>query len=446
MTEHLFRAETAVLGSVLHEPELMDDIYLQPEEFVDDRHRLMLQYFRVMYEQDGTLDIVLMAARSGKDLEKIGNVSYIMQVRGSVAGPENIAHYQAIIRDGYIRRRTEDTLRLIADAGSQDAATAAEYVSRAQAALEEIAEIKAGPSESGVQRMSAALGDHHKELQRRSQQRGITGARTASADLDRLTGGHQPSDLEIIAARPSMGKTAYVVNDMIAAAKGGHHTALFSLEMPAKRIAERFLSVLGNIDGKKMKSGAFTDADWERWSFAMDELDRLPIFIDDTAGMTFQHISREVKRLVKKNPNLVIYIDFLQLVQTEQRFKSDHERIAYVSKGLKQLGRRFNVPVVAISAVGRDCEKRQDKRPMMSDLRESGSIESDADNIIFLYRDDYYNSDSDKKNIVEVIVAKGRDVGVGSIEMAFNKQTGRFLDITDEDRRKAAEARERKAN
>ncbi|QJC52746.1 replicative DNA helicase [Paenibacillus albicereus] len=442
MSDKLY-AEISVLGAALLQPDLMDEIYIQPEELQDERHRLILEYFKVIYEQEGTLDLVMMAERSGTDLFKIGGPSYLAELASSSYSQDNLQKHQAIIRDSYIRRRTEDTLRMMADVGSGGASTAAEYVSKAQAALEEIAAIKNGPATSSVKKMSDVLAGHSKELHKRSQQRGMTGAQTASAELDKLTGGHQRSDLEIIAARPSMGKTAYIVNDMIAAAKGGYEAVLFSLEMPDKRIGERFLSVLGNIDGKKMKSGAFSDSDWERWSYAMDELDRLPISIDDTAGMTFQHISREVKQLVKVNPNLVVYIDFLQLVQTDQRFKSDHERIAYVSKGLKQLARRYNIPVIAISAVGRDCEKRQDKRPMMSDLRESGSIESDADIVIFLYRDDYYDKESEKKNIVEVIVAKGRDVGTGVVEMAFNKTTGRFLNITDEDRRKAAEARDK---
>lgn len=421
-------AEMAVLGSLIKQPDLIDEYYLQAEEFDDERHRLIAEYLRYSFDQDGTADLQKMIERSGKNLMKIGGMGYLLELRDSVPTTALFHQYQEEIRSNYIRRKTSSTLYDVVLSGERDGIDVQEYLAKAKAAIEEIEELQS-PQESEIKKLSDVLQDHDKVLIKRSQQQGITGAPTASKDLDRLTGGHQDGDLEVIAARPSIGKTAYVVNDMLATARGGRTAILFSLEMPELRIAERFLCSIGNIDNKKLRSGNMSDQDWERWSYAMDELHRLPIYIDETPGMTFQDISRKVKKMKKLHPNLVVYIDFLQLVGTQQRFNKDHERVAYVSKGLKQLARRFKCPVVAISAVGRKCEERQDKRPMLSDLRESGSIESDADIIIFLYRDDYYNPDSSKKGIIEIIVAKGRDVGTGTIEMVFNRKTGRFVNI-----------------
>jgi len=421
-------AETSVLGSILQQPDLIDDCFLQPDEFADERHQLIMEYFRYLVDIGKPIDLVVMAEQSGKNLARIGGVQYLVQLAGSVPTVGNFGHYQDIIHKTYIHRRTVQMLSDMADAGKREGIEVNEYVGSVQAALDDITSLTE-KNQNDVVKMSDTLIDHDKTIRKRREQRGITGAKTASLELDRMTGGHQDGDLEIIAARPSMGKTAFFINDMIATARSGRPALLFSLEMSKEKIAERALCVLGNIDNTKLRTGNLDDQDWERWSYAMDELDRIPLYIDDTPGITLQQIGAKVKRMIKKYPNLVVYIDFLQLVNPGRKFTKEHEGVAYVSKGLKQTARRNNVPVVAISAVGRQCEQRQDKRPMMSDLRESGSIESDADIIAFLYRDDYYNPQSEKKSIVEIIIAKGRNVGIGTIEMVFDKKTGKFLNI-----------------
>lgn len=430
MSDIIFEAEVFVLGSILIEPDLIYECYIQPEEFLDleaGRHRLIMEYFRYLADNDKPIDLLVMAETSGKNLSKIGGISYLSQLRESVPTVANFGYYQSIVRKSYIKRRASRTMRDLAEIGEGDV-DANEYAGTIQAAAEDIADL-AESEQRDVVKMSDVLQGHEKVILKRREQQGITGSKTASVELDQMTGGHQDGDLEIIAARPSMGKTAYVVNDMIASARGGRPVALFSLEMAADKISERAICAIGNIDGTKMRTGNLGDLDWERWSYAMEELERLPIYIDDTPGLTLQQIGAKVKRLKKQHPRLVVYIDFLQLVDPGRKFSKDHEGVAFVSKGLKRIARKNNCPVIAISAVGRSVEQRQDKRPMMSDLRESGSIESDADIVLFLYRDDYYNADSSKKGIVELILAKGRNVGTGTVEMAFNKKTGRFLDI-----------------
>lgn len=212
----------------------------------------------------------------------------------------------------------------------------------------------------------------------------------------------------------------------------GSAAAIFSLEMDRKKITERAVCAFGNIDSRKLNAGELDEDDWERWRIAKSRLDDLPIFIDDTPGITVQQIDRKVKKLVSEYPNLTVYIDFLQLINPGKKFKEERDGVKYVSQQLKQIARKYNVPVVAISAVGRGCEQRQDKRPMMSDLRESGSIESDADIIIFLYRDDYYNPETQKKGIIELIIAKGRNVGTGLVEMIYLRDKSRFINIRRE--------------
>lgn len=447
MTDSLsnYNAESSVLGSILQQPDLLSDCYLQKEEFGDPKHRLIMEYMRYLDDIEKPIDPVVMAQHAGKGIEKVGGISYLMQLRDSVPSLANFTDYQNIVRKLYIRRRTVETLEKMAGAGAsqENDADVREFIGGVQTALDEIAAIQEDSDD--VMKMSDVLRGHEKKLTQRRNQMGMTGAKTASEELDQLTGGHQEEDLEIIAARPSMGKTAYIVNDMVETTRGGRAAVLFSLEMSAEKIAERAVCAISNLDSTRLRTGQLQDNDWEKWSFAIHELERLPLLIADTPGLTLRQMEAKIKRLKKQYPRLVVYLDFLQLLNPGRKFTQEREGVAYVSKGLKQIARKYKIPVIAISAVGRDCEKRQDKRPMMSDLRESGSIESDADIVVFLYRDEYYNpKTTDKPGVVELILAKGRNVGIGTVEMLFNKKTGKFLNKPPA--KKEAGSHERKAD
>jgi len=427
--EHIYHAEAAVLGSIVEEPDLIYECTLQKEDFGDPRHQKVMEYFRFLEENDEKIDPMTMARVSGSNIEKIGGYSYLIELQRSVVSTASFGHYQSIVRDASLHRQSMKALGSLGELGASGAVAGKELVEAAQSAIEDLSEKVGADGDNGPRRMSAVLHGHEDKIQKRRQQKGITGAKTASIEMDKLTGGHQDGDLEILGARPSIGKTAYMIEDSIQSARSGYHVYIFSLEMEAEKIAERFICNLGNIDSTKLRTGNLGDDDWERWSYAMDQLDTLPIFIDDTPGMTLQDIGRKVKRAKKASAKLVIYIDFLQLVDPGKKFQKNDEGIAYVSKGLKRIARVNKCPVIAISAVSRKCEERQDKRPMMSDLRESGSIESDADIVTFLYRDDYYDSASERKGIMELILAKGRNVGTGKVEMAFVAKTGKFLNL-----------------
>ena len=205
--------------------------------------------------------------------------------------------------------------------------------------------------------------------------------------------------------------------------------ALFSLEMGTLSMLERVICIIGGLEADKLRTGEMTEDDWVKYNMAEHRLPKLPFFIKDESGQTIQSIDQEIKQLRKKYDKVYVIIDFLQLVEVEQKNLEGPAKIAYISKMCKRIARKYSVPVNAISAVGRGPEQRQDKRPMMSDLRESGSIESDADIIIFLYRDEYYDKESKKKALVELIIAKGRNIGTGTIEMAYIKNTNRFLNL-----------------
>lgn len=422
-------AERAVLGSILKQPNLIDDCFLAPDEFTaDDRHGLILTTLKYAAEKfEGSpdpFDPVVLASHWGANLAKIGGISYLTQLRTSQPSTGHFREYQQAIRQAYVQR---EQIKLF------DAAAAGSLKpDEVQERLAELEELKNGKDVSGPVKVYNLMSDHHKEIMARGSRAGLTGAKTASAELDDMGSGHQPGDLIYIAARPSIGKTAFIVNDSIATATGGSTPVLFSAEMPGEDVSERFICALGGIDSKKIRTGRLTENDWDSYSKALELLESLPIYIDDTPYMTLEYIKRQIKALKQKYPRLVVYIDYLQLIGTEKTFKSTSERVSYVSAELKQIARLFNIPVICISSVGRKCEDRQDKRPLMSDLRESGNIEFDADIVIFLYRDDYYYPDTVLKGLIELIVAKGRKIGTGTIQMFFNRKNGRFTDLNKE--------------
>ncbi|MFU1797629.1 replicative DNA helicase [Paenibacillus azoreducens] len=430
-------AEQAVLGSLLRKPELMDDCYLNSNDFdPDGPNSLVMESLSWAHERfvdkQNPFDFVVLAEHWGNQLQKIGGISYLMNLRESVPSVNNFDHYQNIVRETHIQRMARIALREATATGEVNIADTVDK-------LQQIAEMRPEGQASGPVKMSDVLEDHHKKIRERGSRAGITGAKTASDDLNQMGGGHQKGDVTIVAARPSIGKTAFIVNDSTAAAKSGSTPIIFSAEMPSEDVSERYICSIGNIDSKKVRAGMLTENDWHNYSQALDILDSLPIYIDDTPGMTIEYIRRQVKNMQKKFRNLIIYIDYLQLIESEKKFSNNADRVNHVSKQLKHIARTFNVPVVAISSVGRKCEERNDKRPMMSDLRESGNIEFDADIIIFLYRDDYYYPDTVRKGIIELIVAKGRKIGTGTIEMVFNRKTGRFINLTQEEKEKLAE-------
>ncbi|WP_249435727.1 DnaB-like helicase C-terminal domain-containing protein [Paenibacillus sp. Marseille-Q4541] len=426
--------EQTVLGSLYLKPDLMKTCILESKHFDHELHALIYKVFRFAWKKFGTLDIMVLANHYQGHMEKIGGISYITKLAQSVPTVANFEHYQRIILEEYFDRQKS---QIVAEANGANGGDLDEIVEKLTA-LKTDKDFLA--DDTGPVKMSEVLADHSKILLKRaSSGDGVTGAKTFSADLNNISGGHQDADLIIVGARPSMGKTQAVLNDMKSVAMNGRPAYLFSAEMKKLSVVERMVSITGGIDGKKIRSGLMSDSDWDAYSKALDIIESLPLYIDDRPRMTVEYILRQVEKIAQKHSNAVIYIDFLQMLETEKKIQDPKAKATYISRELKAMGKEFNTPVIALSSMGRKVEERTDKRPLMSDLKESGDIESDADVVILLYRDDYYNADSPIPGIVELILAKGRNIGSGTIKMFFNRKNGRFTDLTDEQKNAVTE-------
>lgn len=427
----LIQSEQALLGTLIQAPDLIADLYIQPEEIsCDQRHSLILKQMIHCYEEYDGFSLEMLANEFGKYIGKVGGFMYLSQLASSVVPNVNhLAYYQAAIRKAYIQRESAEVIKAMYEATRDDQEPDPDFMAKAKERLEELNELGSKHKGSGVVDMSELLEGHVEELNERRANKGMMGSRTLSRKVDKLTGGHRPEDLEVVAARPSMGKTAYIVNDAIESKKDGKTPLILSAEMPKKQIMERLICSLANLDNNKLKTGMMSNDDWERYDYAAGIIEQGGFLIDDTAGMDIPYIRGLIKKLVKKYPNLIVYVDYLQLIKGGRKFSSEREELDYVSRSFKFMARKYKITVVALAQLNRDVEARQDKRPMMSDIKGSGQIEQDADIITFLYRDEYYHKDSEEKGIAEIIIAKGRNVGIGTVKMVFKKEIGKFIDI-----------------
>lgn len=423
-------AEQAIIGAILLVPESIDIVREKmPEQALYHKtHRTIYQALNELIEQNKTIDLVQLTEilQKKQKLDEVGGVTYLSQLVSSVPTAANVLYYVDIVLDKYRLRNLKYVLgkSLSAIAEGEDFEEVLSEIADDVSKLSEQTE-----AENGFIHVSKSAEGHEDIMEGRLQHKGLTGVKTAGTALDLFTGGRQKGELIVVAARPSIGKSDYMLNEALNAAESGTVAGIFSLEMPSVMLIDRLLSMIGHIDRLKLRSGLLNDDDWHRYTMARSILNQLPLYITAKQGQTIQSIRNKVKQLKREHENLVVYIDYLQLIHGGQRFPNREAELGYISRSLKQLALENDCPVVAISAINRNSEKRQDKRPMLSDLRESGQIEFDADEVDFLYRDDYYNPDSEKKNITEIIIAKGRNTGVGIIEMGYLKQYGKFVDL-----------------
>ncbi|AIQ69497.1 replicative DNA helicase [Paenibacillus graminis] len=432
-------AERAVLGSLLKDHSLMDDCFLSPDDFTENEEDNRLIYKVLQYAKENAegaadpFDPIVLVSRWGARLQRIGGLTRLMALRDAVPSSDSFLYYQRAVRTDRIQNDLVQLGRQIATNGGGD-------IAELKAKMEQLEELLQGES-GGPIHMAQLLEGHERVIAKRANSGGITGARAASEEFTQLSKGHQEGDLEILAGRPSMGKTLYMSNDVDAVTACGWGDAIFSLEMGALEIVEQMASCIGGIKRDRIASGQMSDNDWIRYGDALEIIAGRTLYIDDKAGATVEYIRRQVKKLKKKHPGKrwVIHIDFLQFIQTEKNFSTTKERIGYITKYLKRMAKELQVCVVCLSAVGRNCEQRPDKRPLMSDLRDSGDIESDADIVTFIYRDDYYYPDSPKKGFAEIIVAKGRKIGTGTFDMGFTPGISRFINLTKDEKYKLAE-------
>ncbi|WP_145153042.1 replicative DNA helicase [Paenibacillus xylanexedens] len=428
--------ERSALGALIIKPEEALEHFelLTTDAFYDRAHRLIFGTIAELVDAQEPIDLTTITARLEKkgELKDIGGVSYLAALAHGVPTAANAGYYFGQLKGLAIRREFIQTNALQIEqaiAGTE----VPQLLASASAAQAKIAD-RAAPKEAfkRIKDIMMQLVDDVETRARNVRLGIINGLLTGFADLDSITGGLQRSDLIIVAARPSVGKTAFALNVAQNVAKiADGAVAIFSLEMSAGQFGQRMVSSEGNIDATSMKMGDMEDPDWINMAEAVGVLAERNIFVDDSAGITIQDICSKCRRLKKEEGLSLIVIDYLQLIEVAGgRGKSGENRqqeVSMISRTLKHLARELDVPIIALSQLSRAVEQRQDKRPMMSDLRESGSIEQDADIVAFLYRDDYYNQESEKRNIIEIIIGKQRNGPVGTVELVFLKQFNKFV-------------------
>ncbi|HZH59907.1 MAG TPA: replicative DNA helicase, partial [Metabacillus sp.] len=361
-------------------------------------------------------------------LEEVGGVSYLSDLANSAPTAANIEYYGKIVEEKSILRRLIRTATTIAQDGYSREDEVEVLLNEAEKTIMEVAQRKNAGAFQNIKDVLVQTYDNIETLHDRKGD--ITGIPTGFIELDKMTAGFQRNDLIIVAARPSVGKTAFALNiAQNVATKTDENVAIFSLEMGADQLVMRMLCAEGNIDAQRLRTGSLTPEDWGKLTMAMGSLSNSGIYIDDTPGIRVSEIRAKCRRLKQESGLGMVLIDYLQLIQGSGRSDNRQQEVSEISRTLKELARELKVPVIALSQLSRGVEQRQDKRPMMSDIRESGSIEQDADIVAFLYRDDYYDKESENKNIIEIIIAKQRNGPVGTVSLAFVKEYNKFVNL-----------------
>ncbi|MDI3538426.1 MAG: replicative helicase [Bacillota bacterium] len=426
-------AEQSVLGAMLLDAEAVYTAaeILRPEDFYQENHQHIFRIMTELSSRGVSCDLVTVseALRQEGRLEAVGGIAYLSDLAASVPSTANAEHYARIVAEKSLLRQLIRAANKIIEESYSAAEEAAAILDDAERAILNVAQRRSGQE---LVHVREALVEAYDRIEYLAQNQGVVpGLSTGFRDLDRLTSGLQPADFIVVAARPSMGKTSFCLNiAQHVAAVEKRPVALFSLEMSREQLVQRLLAAEARIPGQKLRTGALDEEDWPRLVAAMGRLAELPIFIDDSPAMTVMEIRAKARRLVaEQGPGLII-IDYLQLIQGTGRSENRQQEISEISRSLKALAREVKSPVVALSQLSRAVEQRQDKRPVLSDLRESGAIEQDADLVAFIYRDEYYNPDTEKKGIAEVIISKQRNGPTGVVQLAFLKDFTLFHNLS----------------
>jgi replicative DNA helicase len=423
-------AERSVLGSVLLHNDAIDEVlqHVQAASFYADAHQRMFRAVQDMYES-GTrgIDPVTLGHELEKrgDLAEIGGVPYIMQVLETVPHAAHAEHYARIVREKWLRRTLIDACTDILRDSYHGGDDVEEIVARAEKRIFDIAEDQQSLDKLALKDI---LEDTFERIFHRMDQEGtISGLHTGFHGLDEVTSGFQSSELLVLAARPSMGKTALVCNFALSVAASKHGVLLFSLEQSSLELAERFLAIHAKINGHKLRQGDLDEVEQHGLMEAANDLREFPLFIDDTAGRTVSQIAA-VSRRMKRHPGVgLVIIDYLQLVESDDRNLPREQQISTITRRLKFLAKDLSVPVIALAQLNRGVEQREDKRPRLADLRESGAIEQDADIVMFLHRPEAYDPE-DRPGEADLIVAKNRNGPIGNVPLTWLKEQLRFAD------------------
>jgi replicative DNA helicase len=431
-------AESSVLGGILLENEAVNQVLelLRPEDFYRESHRKVFRAIIELSDRSEPVDLITLSdfLKNRGDLEAVGGTAYLASLADFVPTAANITHYARIVREKSILRSLISTATEIATRGYEEQGNVDEFLDSAEKVIFDISEKKIKASFVAVGDMIKDTLKTVEKLYERKEM--VTGVPTGYNDLDKLTAGLQPAELIIVAGRPGMGKTAFALNIAANAAFTGAGVAVFSLEMAKEQLVLRMLCSEARVDSSKVRSGYLGERDFPQLAKAAGRLHEAPIYIDDTPAISVLELRAKARRLVRDRSKKIglIIVDYLQLMRGMGTASNREQEISEISRSLKALAKELSVPVIALSQLNRRVEDRSDRRPMMSDLRESGAIEQDSDVIIFIYRDEVYNkSDESKKGLAEIIVAKQRNGPIDTVTLTFLNVYTRFENYTERD-------------
>ncbi len=425
-------AEQAVLGAMLlsHDAVIVAMEKLQSQDFYRDVHRIIFEAMEHLHRENKEIVVITLPdeLKRMKKLDDVGGLEYVLNLPNLVGSAANIEYYANIVAEKALARNLISTCTELTTEAYDGQKETEALLDDAERRILQLSDTKNRGDFASVGAVVEVTLDKITKLY--ENKAGLTGLPTGFRDLDRMTSGLQPSDLILVAARPSMGKTAFTLNIAQNVGVRQHKTvAFFSLEMSQEQLVQRLLCQIAHIDSQKLRTGQLnSDEEWTRLTDACDKLYESPIYIDDTPGISVAEMRSKARRLKSEHGLDLIIVDYLQLMQGRNA-ESRQQEISEISRSLKALARELKVPLIALSQLSRSVESRQDKRPMLSDLRESGALEQDADIVSFLYREDYYDKETENQHITEVILAKHRNGPVGSVKLYFKNEFTLFLNL-----------------
>ena len=424
-------AEQSALGACLVEQDALSrvvEILPDPVDFYKNAHQIIYMAILKLSEKGEPVDVITLTneLRNQNKLEEVGGVAYLTHLIDSVPTAANAEYYSNIIKEKAILRNLIQAGMNITAMGFREDEPADSIVDRAETEVFGIAQKRMISDFVPLKKIMSITFEKIEDLYARKAH--VTGVPTGYREIDNYTAGFQPANLIIVAARPGMGKTAWCMNiAQNVATKDKKPVGIFSLEMSKAELAQRLLCSEARIDAMRLRTGFLEENDWPRLTRAMNVLCEAPIFIDDTPGLSVMEMRSKARRLKSKSGIELMIIDYIQLIKGSSKTENRNQEISEISRQLKGLSKELDIPIVVISQLSREVEKRVDKRPMLSDLRESGAIEQEADMVIFIYRDDYYNPHSEKKNKAEVIIAKQRSGPLATVDLIFLKHFTTFV-------------------
>ncbi len=429
---HNVEAEEAVLGSLLIDPDAVLQVatFLEPQDFYVERHAWVYEAIRDLHERREPSDLVTLGdelERRGR-LNELGGPAYLIGLMNTTPTSIHVEFYARIVERTALLRRLIEAAGKIARLAYEDKVDAGEVVDRAE---ELIFNVSARRVELDLHPIAQIIDKYYDRIEYLHQHRGeIVGIPTGLADLDKMLGGLQRSDMIVLAGRPGMGKTSLALSiGLQAARRWQKRIALFSLEMSDEQLVQRLISAETGIDSQRLRMGDIKDDEWPIFIQAANLLSNAAIFIDDTPAISGYELRTKARRLHAEHGLDLVIVDYLQLMSGDFHSENRQQEISLISRSIKSLARELNVPILALSQLSRQVESRNDKRPMLSDLRESGSIEQDADVVLFIYRDEVYNPETEFPNIAEIIIGKHRSGPTGKFQVFFKRQLAKFLDV-----------------